>query len=152
MAKMTEQEKREWTELYEYVKKILGRTAEQNLSRQEVLRLKGICSGKFMENKKINGNAKFSYRTVLNTFKFCSLDIQRGLRSGGFKNEGHKFNYVVKIVENNINEVYEREQKKMKAEKKMNILNVSSVERVENYKKQTEEMSNTFKNRTKDLW
>ena len=45
-------------------------------------------------------------KTILNTFKFCYPDIQRALRTNNFKDEMHRFNYILKIVEKNINTVY----------------------------------------------
>lgn len=105
--KMTEQEKRAWEELYYYVKSnIMGYDENQALSSAMVLRLKGLLTNKFMENNKIESTANYSYETILNAFKYSSLDIQRALRTNNFKDEQHKFNYVLKIVEKNINTVY----------------------------------------------
>lgn len=106
---MTEKEKRDWDALYTYVKKnIMGYDDNQALSNTMVLRLKGLLTNKFMENNNIESTANYSYETILNTFKFCSLDIQKALRVNSFKDEMHKFNYVLKIVEKNINNVYVR--------------------------------------------
>jgi hypothetical protein len=105
--KMTEEEKMAWDELYTYVRKnIMGYDDNQALSSTMVLRLKGLLTNKFMENNNIKSTANYSYETILNTFKYSSLDIQRALRTNNFKDEMHKFNYVLKIVEKNINTVY----------------------------------------------
>ena len=104
--KMTEKEKQGWESLYYYVKKLMGYDENQALSNTMVLRLKGLLTNKFMENNKIESSANYSYETILNTFKFCSPDIQRALRTVSFKDEQHKFNYLLKIVEKNINTVY----------------------------------------------
>ena len=107
--KMTEQEKADWEELYTYVKSnIMGYDENQALSSTMVLRLKGLLTNKFMENKNIESTANYSYKTILNTFKFCSSDIHKALRIKSFTDEQHKFNYVLKIVEKNINNVYMR--------------------------------------------
>lgn len=104
---MTEEEKEAWDALYTYVKKnIMGYDDNQALSSTMVLRLKGLLTNKFMENKNIEASANYSYETVLNAFKYSSLDIQRALRTNNFKDESHKFNYILKIVEKNINTVY----------------------------------------------
>lgn len=113
---MTEQEKQDWESLYMYVKKnIMGYDENQALSSSMVLRLKGLLTNKYMENNNIESTANYSYQTVLNTFKFCSLNIQNALRTNRFKDESHKFNYILKIVENNINNVYIRMKNAEKA-------------------------------------
>ena len=105
--KMTEKEKQNWENLYYYVKSnIMGYDENQALSSTMVLRLKGLLTNKFIENGNIKDGANYSYETILNTFKFCSLDIQKALRTINFQNEQHKFLYITKIVENNINTVY----------------------------------------------
>lgn len=104
--KMTEKEKQDWENLYYYVKKLMSYDENQALSNSMVLRLKGLLTNKFMENNKIESSANYSYETILNTFKFCSPDLQRALRTVSFKDEQHKFNYLLKIVEKNINTVY----------------------------------------------
>lgn len=105
--KMTEEEKMAWDELYTYVRKnIMGYDDNQALSGTMVLRLKGLLTNKFIENKNIEASANYSYETILNAFKYSLLDIQRALRTNNFKDEMHKFNYILKIVEKNINTVY----------------------------------------------
>ena len=106
--KMTEEEKKNWESLYYYVKNIMGYDENQALSSTMVLRLKGLLTNKFIENNNITSTANYSYEIILNTFKFCSPDIHRALRTGVFKDETHRFNYILKIVEKNINTVYMR--------------------------------------------
>lgn len=106
--KMTEKEKRDWESLYYHVKNVMGYDENQALSNTMVLRLKGLLTNKFMENGNVANTANYSYETILNAFKLSSLDIQKGLRTNNFKDEMHKFNYVLKIVEKNINDVYIR--------------------------------------------
>lgn len=104
--KMTEKEKQDWESLYYYVKNLLGYDENQALSSTMVLRLKGLLTNKFIENNAIESTANYSYEVILNTFKFCSVDIQKALRTNRFADEQHKFNYILKIVEKNINTVY----------------------------------------------
>ena len=105
--KLTAKEKQDWENLYYYVKSnIMGYDENQALSSMMVLRLKGLLTNKFIENGNITSTANYSYETILNTFKFCSIDIQRALTNNNFKDESHKFNYILKIVEKNINTVY----------------------------------------------
>lgn len=104
--KMTEKDKQDWENLYYHVKKIMGYDENQALSSTMVLRLKGLLTNKFIENSNIESTANYSYETILNTFKYSLLDIQKALRTNNFKDESHKFNYILKIVEKNINTVY----------------------------------------------
>lgn len=104
--KMSKEESQDWEELYMYVKNLMGYDENQSLSKHMVLRLKGLLTGKFIENKNIKDNSNYSYKTILNTFKFCSLDIKNAFRSKSFKDESHKFNYALVIVEKNINDIY----------------------------------------------
>ena len=104
---MTEKEKQDWEALYMYVKSnIMNYDENQALSNTMVLRLKGLLTNKFMENNNIASTANYSYETILNTFKFCSVEISKALRTNRFVDEQHKFNYILKIVEKNINTVY----------------------------------------------
>ena len=124
--KMTEKEKQDWENLYYYVKNLLGYDDNQALSNTMVLRLKGLLTNKFIENGNIASTANYSYEIILNTFKFSSLDIQRALKNNNFKDEMHKFNYVLKIVEKNINTVYVKMKnlEKAKEEAKNTVVEV----------------------------
>jgi hypothetical protein len=114
--KMTEKEKQDWESLYMYVKSnVMGYDDNQALSSTMVLRLKGLLTNKFIENNNIQSTANYSYETILNAFKYSSLDIQRAIRTNKWVDEMHKFNYVLKIVEKNINTVYMRMKNAEKA-------------------------------------
>ena len=121
---MTEEEKKSWENLYHYVKDLLGYDENQALSSTMVLRLKGLLTNKFMENNNIESTANYSYEVILNTFKFCKLDIERALRTGNFKDEMHRFNYVLKIVEKNINTVYMKMKNIQKAKEEAKNITV----------------------------
>lgn len=112
---MTEKEKQDWESLYMYVKNVMGYDENQALSSTMVLRLKGLLTNKFIENNNIQSTANYSYETILNTFKFCSPQIKNALRTNNWSNEQHKFNYILKIVESNINTVYVRMKNAEKA-------------------------------------
>lgn len=148
--RMTKQEKQDWDALYNFVKeKVLMYDENQSLSRTMVLRLKGLLSNKFIENNNIKDSANYSYRTVLNTFKFCIVDIQRGLRGNSFSDEMHKFNYVLKIVESNINTVYIRMQQAEKLKEKTEKMDISVATHTgASYQRKTKDISNKFD----DLW
>ena len=125
---MTEEEKIAWDELYTYVRKnIMGYDDNQALSSAMVLRLKGLMTNKFMENKNIEASANYSYETILNAFKYSVLDIQRALRTNNFKDEMHKFNYILKIVEKNINTVYVRIKNAEKAKEEAKNVTIEAL-------------------------
>jgi hypothetical protein len=125
--KMTEEEKIAWDELYTYVRKnVMGYDDNQALSSAMVLRLKGLLTNKFMENNSIKSTANYSYVTILNTFKYSSLDINNALRTNNFKDESHKFNYILKIVEKNINTVYVRMKNAEKAKEEAKHMTIEA--------------------------
>ena len=147
--RLSEQEKLDWDELYQYVRvNVMGYDEKQSLSKEMALRLKGLLANKFMESNKIESTASYSYETILNTFKFCSLDIQKALRTNNFKDEMHKFNYVLKIVEKNINNVYVRMKnvEKAKEEAKNTLVNIPIHTGAEFKPKEKK------KNKFTDLW
>ena len=150
LSKMTQQEIDEWNELYEYVRtNVLHYDSNQALSKAMVLRLKGLTKNKFMENKKIKDTANYSYAVILNTFKFCMPDIQNKLSINSFKDEIHKFNYILKIVESNINNVYVRMKNAEKAKSKTETMDMSTAtNKSANYQPKTESTSSKLD----DLW
>lgn len=107
--KMSEQEIEQWNNLYEYVRQnIMKYDKNQSLSHTTVLRLKGLATNKFIETRNVDDTANYSYEVILNTFKFCCLKIKKVLENKSFEDESHKINYILKIVEPNINTVYQR--------------------------------------------
>ena len=149
--KMTEQELADWDELYEYVRsKVMGYDKNQSLEPYIVLRLKGLADGKTIANKKIKDKAHYSYKLILNTFKYCMPDIQRAVGRIAFKDTCGKFNYVMRIVENNINTVYIRMKNVEKA--KEEAIRTSAVKSV--YKEvQYKPKKQTVKaDKFSDLW
>lgn len=149
--KMTEKEKQDWEKLYYYVKNnIMGYDENQALSSTMVLRLKGLLTNKFIENNNIESSANYSYETILNTFKFCSPEILKALRTNRFADEMHKFNYVLKIVEKNINTVYIKMKNVQKAKEEANNTTVETVNHTgAEYQRKTKNIDNKLLD---DLW
>ena len=147
---LSQEDKLYWTELYEYVRKnVMGYDENQSLSKSMVLRLKGLANNKFIANNNIADTANYSYQTILNTFKFCMPDIQRGLRSGFFKDENHKFNYILKIIENNLNTVYMKMKNVEKSKQKTETMNMNTATYVgADYQIKAQKTSEKLK----DLW
>lgn len=146
--KMSEEEKVAWENLYYYVKNLLGYDENQALSSTMVLRLKGLLTNKFMENNNITSTANYSYETILNTFKFCKLDIDKALRTCNFKDENHRFNYLLKIVEKNINTVYVKMKNIEKAKEEAKSSTVEMPTHIGAEFKPKEKKENKFSN----LW
>lgn len=146
--KMTEKEKQDWEALYFYVKNLLGYDENQALSSTMVLRLKGLLTNKFIENNNIESKANYSYETILNTFKFCSPDINKALRTNRFVDEQHKFNYILKIVEKNINTVYMKMKSAQKAKEEAKNTAVEMPTHIGAEFKPKEKQANKFSN----LW
>lgn len=147
--KMTEKEIADWDALYRYVKdNIMGYDENQALPSFMVLRLKGLLTNKFVENNSIKDTSNYSYETILNTFKFCKPDIDKALRTNFFKDEMHKFNYALKIVEKNINDVYLRMKHVEKAKEEAKSIAIeTSVYKPAEYKPREKK-----KDRFKDMW
>ena len=150
--KMSEKDKRDWEALYEYVKKdIMGYDENQALSKNMVLRLKGLLTNKFMENKNIQDSANYSYEVILLTFKYCSNDIRRAFSSKSFDGEQHKFLYAAKIVENKINDVYTKIKGVEKSKEKIEDVNTT----IANYSGVEYKTKQNIKNKEdkfSDLW
>ena len=145
--RMTLQEQEAWDELYQYVRKnVMGYDENQSLSTTMALRLKGLLTNKFIENYSIEDTANYSYEVILNTFKYCMPEI-----NNNFKDEMHKFNYALKIVEPKINDVYIKMKNNKKAEEKVETFDMSHTE---NYtaKFRPKESSKTKANKFDDLW
>lgn len=148
--RMSKKDQEDWDALYQYVHTdVMGYDENQMLSKNMVLRLKGMQNGKFIANNNIKDMSDYSFETILNTFKYCYLDIQKAIRTVDFKDESHKFNYIMRIVEDNLNEVYMRAKNMVKAEEKsksidMEICNNSGAEYQTNRKKVSK--------RLKGLW
>lgn len=148
--KMTDEELAAWDALYQYVKTIMGYDENQALSKDMVLRLKGLLTGKFMENNSVQDNANYSYEVILNTFKYCRQSIQSVFNSKSFANEMYKFNYMLVIVEKNINTVYMRMKAAEKAKEDAKNTMVEAMNHTgAEYQRKSKELTNKLLD---DLW
>ncbi len=148
---MTDAEKEQWDKLYKYVKKeILFYDDSQSIPPSLVLRLKGLAKGKYIENRKIKDKANYSFEVILYTFKICGPAVLKAISNKEFENEKNKFNYICKIVENNINDVYSRLIKIKSSDDKINSLDINVLShKVGKYQKKTEDIKNK---RLNELW
>ena len=149
--KMSEKDRQDWDALYQYVKNLMGYDVNQALSNTMVLRLKGLLTNKFMENNNTKSTANYSYETILNTFKYSSIDIQRVLKTNNFKDEMHRFNYILKIVEKNINTVYMKTKSIKKSEEKIDDID-TTIANYTGVKYQTKQDIKNREEKFSDLW
>lgn len=149
------QDREEFDELYRYVKeKIFMYDDNQSLSRFSVLRLKGLATNKYIDNKHIKSTAHYSYAVILNTFRFCISDILKAVQHQTFADESHKMNYILRIVEPKINIVYERMKAAERAEKKASENTANKIVDYQNtYKKREQTKGEVIlAEKFKDLW
>lgn len=147
---MPEEEKKAWDDLYWYVHtNIMGYNHDQKLSKKMILRLKGLPNSKFIANRYIKSESNYSFKVILLTFKFCYPEIQNALATKNFDDEDHKFNYILKIIESNLNNVYMRMKNAEKAKEKTESAETSSISYDgAEYKKKTKETPS----RLNSLW
>ena len=110
MGKSNEEIK--FQKLCDYVKKeIMGYDENQKLSSYMCLRLRGMKDGKFIANKATTPMAHYSYDVILLTFKYIKPRLDTILSGKKFTSDQHKFNYIMVVVSNNINTVYNKVKK-----------------------------------------
>ena len=106
---MTDEEKK-FRELCGYVKNdIMKYDSNQKLSEYMILRLRGLKDGKFIANNNVPSMANYSYDVIVLTFKYVKQhNLDYILSTKKFDTEAKKFNYILAIVSNNINSVYNK--------------------------------------------
>jgi hypothetical protein len=138
----------EFDALYQYVRnEVMGYNKKMALSSIMTMRLKGLSTGQ-VQYRTTNQRADYSYYEVLIAFKSKSLEIKKAIDTTKFKDEMHKFNYILKIVEPSINDVVIRLKEQNKIEDKTNtidfVLSDSNYIKISKPNKLTEVL--------KDLW
>lgn len=111
-----------WIELCEYVKlEILRYPSEMKFPTSLALKLQGLKKGKHIANNLSEDNANYDDNTILCAFKICKPKILKYLHDNetSIKDENHKVNLIMKIVEQEINDVYIRLQQARKKEEKI---------------------------------
>ena len=137
---MSEEEKKDWNELCEYVKKeILKYGDDTKFPRFLALRLKGLANGQYIVNNNQKLQGKYTFYEIKITFMYCKQDILYGFSKNVFEDENHKISYMMKIVENSLNTIRERLRSKQRQE-----------ERIEQIKVNTEESNIKYVNKNKD--
>ena len=146
---MSSEEKKDWWALDDYVKHNIMGYVNEGLNTQMVLRLKGLRYGQIVANNNSHKYSNYSFKTILNTFKACSIKIKRAIAGKHFKNDMAKFNYIMAIIDNNIAEVSKRERYAEQARKEMEQkqVEVAAVSKAE-YKPKKKKDKDKFS----DLW
>ena len=145
------EEENKFKELCEYVKKeIMGYDENQKLSKHMCLRLRGMKDGKFIANKTTPSMAHYSYDIILLTFKYIKHHgLDNILSTKKFNSEEHKFNYIMVIISNNINTVYNK-VKKIREEQNRSD-NIKVVE-LPNYKNKYQSNSKKVNKDLEKFW
>ena len=150
--RMTPEEIEAWDKVYDYFRyKVLCYEGMKPLPKGTVLRLKGMLEGKFMANNNIEDIADYSYEILLNTLKYSLPDIQKGFKNNTFKDEKHRTNYALKIVEENLNTVYVKMESAKKAEDKTDLVDTAIITH-EGAKYKADNKKIHSKSRLNDLW
>lgn len=143
---------KEWDELCEYVKKeILNYDDNMKFPTYLALKLQGLKKGQHIANNNINKNANYDDYTLLCAFKICKPKIINYLNNNELKikDERHKINLIVKIVEPVINDVYVRiQQTKMSEEKVIQSSFENQYNNSADYKRKTK----VANDKLKELW
>lgn len=148
---MTEKEKEQFGELYRYVKtEVMNYDSKQSLPSSFVLGLKGLATGKVVENKRQKDKANYGYDIVLLAFKLSKNKISYAIRTKDFKSEQQKFHYIRKIVEDELNNAYLLNKRYEEEKSKVDQINISNLENNKNanYIKKTTKVNEKLK----DLW
>lgn len=110
------EENNDWIDLCKYIeKKIMKYDENQTLTTAFCRRLRGLRVGTFAGKVPNTKKCDYPYKVIYYTFVTKSQDILKACESIRFKDESHKINYIMQIVENSINDVYERMKKKAEA-------------------------------------
>jgi predicted transport protein len=118
------EEKVKWDNLYEYVRsEIMQYTQEQSLDKHFVTRLQGLRSGEYgvKHNKKVFlSKTGYPYDIILTTFKLKKQEIRSAIADKSkFTDEKHRYNFIMVIIQNSINDVYIRIKQKKQSDEKL---------------------------------
>lgn len=123
MARTKKESKdKEWIELCEYVKKeILQYDDNMKFPKYLALKLRGLKKGLHIANNNIESETCYDDYTILCAFKICRKKILDYLskNESKIKDEKHRINLIVKIVEPEINDVYIRLRQAKNREEKI---------------------------------
>ena len=147
---MSKEEKKDWNELCEYVKKeILRYGDDTKFPRFLALRLKGLANGQYIVNNNQKLQGKYTFYEIKITFMYCKQDILYGFSKNVFEDENHKISYMMKIVELQLNTIRERLRSKQRQEERIEQIEVNTGE--SNIKYVNKNKDKNINNRLKGL-
>lgn len=116
-AKKSKEEKGKFDEVYEYIKGLMGYSKTQQLTPHMRNKIMSIRKGDFVkrDDKMYNSNG-YSYEVILTTFKATSIKIKQAIYGKVFEDDNHKFNYIMAIMMNSINDIQKRIDNKKKVD------------------------------------
>jgi hypothetical protein len=119
----------EWEDLCAYVHKhIMGWSEDMKFPNKIILRLRGLHEGQFIANKRNPPNAHYSFKAIKYTFMTKRLDIIASCAGKSFKDDVFKFNYIMAIIENSINEVVLKMKNNAETNRKLDNLEISDLQ------------------------
>ena len=150
MRKYSNEKQEKWLELCEYVKKeILGYGDEMKFPKPLALRLKGLSKGQFVANKNIKPMANYSFEDILLTFKINKLDILMAIGDKNkFKDEEHRINYFMVIIEKKLNDTVLKRKKIEKEKAAVENVEIQNGRKADYIKKTKAKNNDKFK----ELW
>lgn len=101
----------DWDKLYNYFKKeILELDDGASLTKHATERLLGMRVGRYKPNATNTRVIKqgYPFKVILNTLKFKKSAIEHALKTVPFKNHEHKIDYIMRIVQNDLDFVQKR--------------------------------------------
>ena len=95
-------------ELYEYIKELLNYSENQKLPNSLVTRIQDLRNGTIIQRgvgRIVKSKNGYTYQTILNTFLTLSEKIRWAFNNKDFANETSKINYMMAIIDSNINDL-----------------------------------------------
>lgn len=115
-----------WDMLFDYVKyEILHYTQEQKLPKYMITRLQEMRNGFIMnrETRKVEKKSEgYSMEVLLETFKGENDNIQYFIRTKHFDNERQMINYIMAIIDGNVNNYYKKWVRDREVEKQLKAI------------------------------
>lgn len=116
--KMSKEEIAERDELATYIKELFGYHV---LTRRQMHKINSLKNGEIVRRGD-EITKDFPYSVILLTFKAKKAEIDYALKTKNFNDEDKKFNYVMAIISNSINEVYLRWKNSEFQKRQLNML------------------------------
>lgn len=98
-----------FNQIYEHIKELLGYTSEQKLPKALVIRIQDLRNGTIYERGvgRINKSKEgYPYQVILDTFLTNGDSIRWHFLNKSFDTETQKINYMMAIIDSNINNNY----------------------------------------------